>query len=99
METYLGRFLRYEYAYVTLIPVDPNEPRLGGKVKAQAFTMDFRTLTPSFNTLYGVYSDDFITFGDYSKDNSNPLSNDETLIKICDDTDSKTVPKKTTFRF
>lgn len=61
--------------------------------------MDWRTLTPSLKTLYGVYSDDFITFGEFSKDAGNPLDNEDLLIKICDENDSTTVPERTTFRF
>jgi len=46
MESYWGRFWRYENAKITLIPVDEAQPALGGKVKVNAFVMDFRTLTP-----------------------------------------------------
>lgn len=99
MESYWGRFWRYENAYVTLIPVDATQPALGGKVKVNAFVMDFRTFTPQVKTFYGVYSDDFITFGEFSKDSGNPLENEELLLKVCDESDSTTVPIKTTFRF
>lgn len=52
-----------------------------------------------YKTLYGVYSDDFITYGEFSKEAGNPLEDEETLIKICDDNDRTTVPDKTTFSF
>jgi hypothetical protein len=99
MESSWGRYWRYENAQVTLIPVDEAQPQLGGKVKVKAFVMDWRTFTPSLKTLYGVYSDDFITFGEFSKDSGNPLDNEEVLLKVCDENDKTTVPEKTTFRF
>lgn len=99
METYWGRFWRYENAYVTLFPIDANQPALGGKVQVKAFVMDFRTFTPQIKTLYGVYSDDFITFGEFDKSSGNPLENEELLLKVCDESDTTTVPVKTTFRF
>lgn len=99
MESSWGRFWRYEQARITLIPVDETQPSLGGKVKVKAFIMDWATFTPQLKTLYGVYSDDFITFGEFSKEAGNPLDNEELLLKICDETDYSTVPDRTTFRF
>ncbi len=99
MESYWGRYWRYENARITLIPVDESQPQLGGKVQVKAFVMDWRTFTPSLKTLYGVYSDDFITFGEFSKDSGNPLDSEETLLKLFDENDQTTVPDKTTFRF
>lgn len=99
METKWGRFWRYENAQVTLIPVDEAQPSLGGKVKVKAFVMDWRTFTPQLKTLYGVYSDDFITFGEFSKEAGNPLDNEEVLLKVCDENDKVTVPDRTSFRF
>jgi hypothetical protein len=98
MESYWGRFWRYENAQITLIPVDESQPALGGKVKVKAFVMDFKTFTPQIKTLYGVYSDDFITFGDFGKA-ENPLDNEELLLKVVDENDTVTVPERTTFRF
>jgi len=37
------------------------------------------------NTQYGVYSDDFVTYGNFEKGSGDPLSNDELLIKIVED--------------
>ena len=73
MESHWGRFWIYENAQITLFPVDETQPQLGGKVKVKAFVMDFRTFTPQIKTLYGVYSDDFITFGEFAKSAGNPL--------------------------
>ena len=98
MESRWGRFWRYENAQITLIPLDEAQPQLGGKVKVRAFVMDWRTFTPQLKTLYGIYSDDFLTFGEFAKD-SNPLDNEELLLKVCDENDHTTVPEKTTFRF
>ncbi len=99
METKWGRFWRYENGYVTLIPVDETQPGLGGKVKVNAFVLDVRTFTPQLKTLYGVYSDDFITFGEFKKEAGNPLENEEVLLKVCDDQDNSTVVDKVQFRF
>jgi len=45
MESTFGRFWKYENSTINLIPVDENEPRLGGKVQVRSFVIDFRTLT------------------------------------------------------
>ena len=97
MESYAGRWLRYENAFVTLFPVDESQPRLGGKVQVKAFIMDWATFTPQIKTLYGIYSEDFITFGEYA--HGNPLDNEEQLLKICDSQDTEAVSDKTTYRF
>ena len=95
----MGRLWRYENAYVQLIPLDETQPRLGGKVKVNAFVFDVRTFTPQLKTLYGVYSDDFITFGEFSKEAGNPLDNEEVLLKVVDSNDNTTVADRVTFRF
>lgn len=59
--------------------------------------IDVRTLTPFYKTLYGVYGDDFLTFGEY-KDVENPLDNEELLLKITED-NSDVVIDKMHFRF
>jgi hypothetical protein len=99
MESRLGRFWRYENANVTLIPLDDAQPRLGGKVKVKAFIIDLRTFTPQLRTFYGIYSEDFITFGEFSKADGNPLDNEELLLKVVDEEDRTTVPDRVTFRF
>lgn len=99
MESKWGRYWRYENAQITLIPVDEAQPQLGGKVKVKAYIMDWRTFTPQIKTLYGVYSDDFVTFGEFAKSAGNPLDNEEVLLKVFDEADKETVPERTTFRF
>ena len=49
---------------------------------------------------YGVYSDDFVTFGTFDKEVGNPLDNDEVLLKIVseDTGDSSLVHDKTMFK-
>ena len=87
METYAGRFWRYENAFISLFPVDVNQPRLGGKVRVKVLAMDFRTFTPSWKTLHGVYSDDFITFGEFKKEAGDPFHDEALLLKIVDEED------------
>lgn len=99
MESRWGRFWRYENAQITLIPLDETQPQLGGKVKVKAYIMDWRTFTPQIKTLYGVYSDDFITFGEFPQVKDNVLDNEELLLKVVDEADNVTVPDRTTFRF
>jgi len=75
MESVIGKFWRYDNLFFTLYPVDESDPRYilgeiycsrqGGKVKVQGVVMDWRTFTPQYKTLYGIYADDFISFGEY----------------------------------
>lgn len=65
----------------------------------KAFVFDLRTFTPQLKTFYGVYSDDFITFGEFGKSAGNPLENEELLLKVVDENDTTTVADRTTFRF
>lgn len=99
METYVRRFVRYENAKITLLPLDESQPRLGGKVKVSAFIMDWRTFTPQWKTLYGIYGDDFITFGEFAKASGDPLHNEELLLKVVDENDTTTVADRVTFKF
>ena len=88
METYAGRFWRYENAYISLFPVDESQPRLGGKVRVKALTVDWRTFTFKLRTLYGIYSDDFITFGEFDKatiQGEDPFHNEALLLKVVDE--------------
>ena len=97
----MGRFWRYENATINLIPVDENEPRLGGKVQVKSFVLDLRTLPVGFKNQYGVYSDDFVTFGTFDKEQGNPLDNEEILLKIVADVsgENSIISDKTTFKF
>lgn len=101
MESIVGRFWRYESASITLMPVDEAEPRLGGKVQVKSIGMDFRTFTPFVQTQYGVYSDDFISFGTFDKSVGNPLEDEEILLKIVEEPtgEDSIVLDKTTFNF
>ena len=99
METYLGRFLKYENSSVTLIPLDESKPRLGGKVQVKSVQLDFNTFTPSYKTLYGVYAEDFIAFGEFNKESGNPLENEEVLLKIVQEENSPAILERTMFRF
>ena len=61
--------------------------------------MDWRTFTPSYVNLYGIYSEDFITFGQFPKgEERDALHNDELLLKIVDEKD-KSICSKVTFKF
>ena len=99
MESYWGRYWRYENNFITLYPVDESNPRSGGKVKVTSMVMDWHTFTPQYKTLYGVYTDDFITYGEFSKEAGNPFDDEAVLLKIVDENDKTTVPDKTTFKF
>jgi len=50
MESFLGRFWRYENATIQLIPVDEKQPRLGGKVQVKSLAFNFQTFTPEMTT-------------------------------------------------
>ena len=65
----------------------------------KGYGFDFRTLTPQTINQYGIYSDDFVTFGTFSAQAGNPLDNEEILLKIVDENSSSEVVDKTTFRF
>ena len=101
VESLMGRFWRYENATINLIPVDENEPRLGGKVQVKSFVLDLRTLTIGFKNQYGVYSDDFVSYGTFDKAQGNPLDNEEILLKIVSDVsgEDSVISDKTTFKF
>ena len=100
-ESIVGRFWKIESASITLMPIDESEPRLGGKVQVKSFGMDFRTFTPFVHTQYGVYSDDFISFGTFDKSVGNPLDDEATLLKIVEEPtgEDSIVLDKTTFNF
>ena len=50
---------------MTFYPVNPDEPRLGGKVAANVKGFDVRTFSPYTKTYYGVYGEDFVTYGQF----------------------------------
>ena len=65
MESKFGRFWKYEFNKITLIPIDTNEPRMGGKVIVKGFHMNWQTMMPSIRTKYGIYGEDFIQYGEF----------------------------------
>ena len=95
-ESAFGRFWRYEINSITLVPVNPQEPRLGGKVTAKVRGFDFRTFTPYTKSYFGVYGEDFLTFGQYAE--GNPLENEDRLLKIFDN-ENQSVVDKHCFKF
>ena len=48
---------------------------------------------------YGIYSDDFVTYGTFDKDAGNPLDNEELLLKIVSDDSEEVIADKTMFKF
>ena len=96
-ESFAGRFWRYENSTINLHPVDEEQPRLGGKVEVRTMGFDFRTFLPIMNTQYGVYNDDFVTFGTYT-DEGSPLENEEVLLQIVED-QHPNIGDRVTFRF
>ena len=55
------------------------DPRQGGRVQARVTGLDVRTFTPYSMTRYGVYGEDFLTFGQF-RDNSSVGSDDNALL-------------------
>ena len=99
-ESMLKRFWRYENASITLHPINEEEPRLGGKVEAKSIIIDFRTFTFALQTQYGVYSDEFLTYGTFNKEVGNPMDDEEVLLKVMDaDITGSTILDKTMFKF
>ena len=96
MESQFGRFWKYQDTRITLFPVDEQKPRLGGRVQATEYAMDFRTLTPSSTTFFGVYGEDFLTYAEFSKD-YNP-DDEATLLKIFE-ADNDAILDKHSFKF
>ena len=78
------RFWKAENTTLTFYPVDEEQPRLGGKVKASVMGINFQTLTPFMRTYHGVYGEDFITYGTIVSNGADPLNDDETLLKAID---------------
>ena len=62
MESAFGRFWKYQDTRITLFPLDDQQPRLGGRVQATEYAIDFRTMTPSSITYFGAYGEDFLTY-------------------------------------
>jgi len=101
MESLFGRFWRYESSTINLMPINEEQPRLGGKVHVKSFVFDFRTFTPQVLNQYGVYNDDFVTFGTFSKETASPLEDESVLLALVEDSNGHhgAVVDKTTFKF
>ena len=97
MESLAKRFWKCENTQITLFPVNEADPRQGGRVQARVTGLDVRTFTPYSKTMYGVYGEDFLTFGQF-KDNSNVGSDDSALLKLFEDA-AEDVVDKHTFKF
>ena len=78
MESTLGRFWRYTDTRIQFDPIDADQPKLGGRVKATEYKLDVRTLTLSKTDFHGVYGEDFMTYAEF--DNEVDVTKDETLI-------------------
>ena len=99
MTSFFSKFLRVESARFTLHPLDPANPRQGGKVSVKSLVFDVRTFTFKIKTFYGIYGDDFIQYGEFNN-GANPLNDDELLLKITEDVDnSSEVAQRVTFKF
>ena len=80
MESHLGRYWMYADTRINLIPLDDNEPRLGGRVQATQTSFDVQTFTLSNKHYHGVYGEDFLAYGEFSED-VDPAQ-DATLLKL-----------------
>jgi hypothetical protein len=80
MESQFGRFWRYEMASLNMIPVDPSQPRLGGKVTGQSWVLDVRALTIGRVDYAGVYGEDFVTFGQFAPGYKHAVDDEELLL-------------------
>ena len=99
MATALKRFWKLESTNFQLHPLEPTDPRQGGKVTVKSLVFDVRTFTFRMKTFYGLYGDDFIQYGEF-KDGVNPLEDDERLLKLTEDiSESDEILNKTTFKF
>ena len=96
MESSFGRFWKYQDARISLFPLDDQQPRLGGRVQATEYTIDFRTLQPSVTTYFGVYGEDFLTYAQFAE--SENVDDEGTLLKIFEE-NSDVVLDKHTFKF
>ena len=73
-----------------LLPIDDEQPRLGGKVTASVFSFDVRTFTPSYTKYFGAYGEDFLAFADFGNGTE---PSEETLLKIFDNNHNDVVDK------
>ena len=96
MESRFARFWKYSDTRINLTPLDEGEPRLGGRVQATETSFDVRTFTLSNRHFHGVYGEDFLVYGEFSKD-VDP-ENEATLLKLFEK-DSEHVLDRHEFKF
>ena len=98
MESIAKRYWKLENTTLTFAPIDQDQPRLGGRVVAKVMGLDIRTLTPYMNTYHGVYGEDFVSYGRLVG-TSNPLDDDNTLLKVIDGSAEHDVIDRHNWRF
>lgn len=96
MTTPFKKFWKYENAWVTLTPLDSGNPREGGKVTVTALNFDVRTFTFQKKNYYGIYNDEFLTYGEFAE--GDPSVDENLLMEITKES-SDLVKNKTTFAF
>ena len=82
MESLFKRFWKCENTTINLLPLDPENPREGGRVAATVVGLDVRTFTPYKKTYNGVYGEDFVTFGEVA--GVETADEDDKLLKLMD---------------
>ena len=60
------------------MPLDDEQPRLGGRVTATEYKFDVRTFSVGKTTYHGVYGEDFLTYAEFDQDVD--VTKDETAI-------------------
>ena len=97
MESLFKRFWKCENTTINLEPLDPENPREGGRVVAKVIGLDVRTFTPYTKTYNGVYGEDFVTFGEVAAQGEGADA-DDALLKLMDN-DAQDCIDKHTFKF
>ena len=97
--TLMWKYWKIETNRFILHPLNPEDPRQGGKVTVKRLLFDIRSLTFKMRTLHGIYGDDFIQYGEFVG-SSNPLDDEERLLQLTEEIEgSDDIMYKTTFRF
>lgn len=93
MESAAKRFWKYESTTITFYPLNADEPRLGGKVKASVAGFNVQTFMPYTKTYYGVFGEDFVTYGQFRSQDSSTIDSDSTMLKLLEESDADVVDK------
>ena len=64
----------HEFTKLNFLPLDKENIGAGGRIEGMRTKWNFRTMTPSRRFVYGLYGEDFITFGVYEIED--PLENE-----------------------